>query len=286
MGAMLPRRKQAEASTTPTVISIDRRAGSMELLPLFPKSAAILDDLPFGDFAFTGHGPDGREFLIGIERKAVRDLMNSIRSGRLSGHQLVGMADLYNRIYLIVEGQWRPNPLDGSMEDQWRKEYVKSGEQRFTGGWRTLRTGTIGYMYAEAGNYLTTLEEAGVRVKRTGDERETVKVVMDLAQWWAKDYEKHRGHLAMHATHTWNGGGETGRLELLGRPPLAMRMAAELEGIGIERAREVAKMFRFQATPRQSAREMTEATEEELWRRVKGVGKVLAGKVIRELEES
>ena len=57
--------------------------------------------LPAGDFSF----PDHNNRLIGIERKAVSDLLGSI-SGRL-GNQLERMLDCYNESILLLEGGWR-----------------------------------------------------------------------------------------------------------------------------------------------------------------------------------
>jgi ERCC4-type nuclease len=72
-----------------------------------------LSPLEFGDCMFEGHGQFGPA-LIGIERKRLdvgsQDLLNSMWDRRLSGHQLRGMRESYDYIYLVVEGLWREGP--------------------------------------------------------------------------------------------------------------------------------------------------------------------------------
>jgi ERCC4-type nuclease len=92
------------------VITIDRRTGSGELLPLFPKGVAELGCLEYGDFAWIGKGPEGLPLAIGVERKQIHDLVNSMASGRLQAHQLPGMINTYKISYLVIEGIWRPCP--------------------------------------------------------------------------------------------------------------------------------------------------------------------------------
>ena len=90
------------------MILIDDRMGSKELLPLFrPYDVTVeLSHLEYADIAFFGNGPTGPE-LVGIERKTLHDLVNSMRSRRLSGYQLPGLMAAYAWVYIVVEGVWR-----------------------------------------------------------------------------------------------------------------------------------------------------------------------------------
>lgn len=69
-----------------------------------PIEKAHLDG---GDLMFIGNGPDG-EVSVGVEFKKIRDLLQSIRTSRLQGHQFHKLAD-YEFRYLLVEGEWRHN---------------------------------------------------------------------------------------------------------------------------------------------------------------------------------
>src|SRR5271166_1849574 len=59
-----------------------------------------------GDFSFLGNGPNDEPWTIGIERKRMRDMVNSIRGGRFSGEQLPKLLN-YDRAYLIFESRWK-----------------------------------------------------------------------------------------------------------------------------------------------------------------------------------
>jgi ERCC4-type nuclease len=94
---------------------VDSRVGSKEMLPALRRAGidakpAILDS---ADFAFTGNGPDG-DCEVGVERKALNDLVGSLRSGRLQGmsteagqeSQLSRLHDTYDFVFLLVEGAY------------------------------------------------------------------------------------------------------------------------------------------------------------------------------------
>ena len=96
------------------MLLVDRRAGSKELVkPLRKKGLDVVEtELEFGDVAFNGKGDAGRDVQIGIEYKRLSDAVSSMRSGRLEGHQLLGMRGaepgtepLYDFAYLLLEGE-------------------------------------------------------------------------------------------------------------------------------------------------------------------------------------
>ena len=95
------------------MLLVDRRAGSKELVkPLRKKGLEVVEtELQFGDLAFIGKGEGGADVHIGLEYKRLSDLVSSMRTGRLEGHQLLGMRGagpdefpLYDFAYLLVEG--------------------------------------------------------------------------------------------------------------------------------------------------------------------------------------
>jgi ERCC4-type nuclease len=206
-------------------ILIDDRQGSKELLPYFRPYAVIvgLCHLDFADIAFSGNGKD-QTLSIGIERKTINDLVQSMESGRLSDPQLRGLLKNYDLIYLVVEGIWRPGPggeLEISRMHQW------SGTRRLT-------------LYEAVDSYLTSIENCGVRVRRTSNERETAKVIVDLYHYWMKPWEDHGTHRDIYApVHA-----ESNTVKLVHPDPpnLAVKWACQIDGID-QRAWQVGRYF-------------------------------------------
>jgi len=240
-----------------TALALDDRVGSRHLAPALealglPVSIQRLD---FGDAAFLGHGPLG-PVMVGLELKNLNDLLSSLRSGRLVGHQLPGMLVDYDHTWLLVEGQWRPNSTTGRLQVKQR-------------AWVDLHVGRRGWMYREVDSFLTTLEVMlGVRVKRSGSSGETAAQIAGLYRWWQKDWTRHHGHEAYDTSRD-------GPLVELAPAPLVQRMAKELQGVGYQKARRVAQAF---ATPRVMA-----SAPPGDWLKIEGIGKGLAARIDKEL---
>lgn len=214
--------------------------------------------LEYGDISFSGNGPEG-EVQIGIERKVIGDLINSISTGRLSGHQLPGLLSTYYKVYIIMEGMCRE---DGNGELEVYQHHK----------WVHLSRGKRKFAYRDVWSYLTTLETfTGVVVRSTANMVETANQIEYLSYWWSKPWLKHKGHLQIHKS--------TPPSALLrpGKASLIRRMASELMGVGWERATAVEKHFG-------SVSKMFVAREEE-WRKVEGFGKLTARKVYEALHE-
>ena len=243
------------------MILVDDRTGSRELLPIISRSGttAKLTRLAFGDAAFIGNGPASAPVFVGIERKTLRDLINSITSGRLSGYQVPGMTCCYRYSYLIVEGIWKTSPYSGLIE-------IYRG-----GKWKPLSSGPGAIMAREVWNYLNTLSiMADIRFFTTRSPAETVSVIKSLYGWWNdKKFDQHYAHLTMKR------GERTGTI--LRRPSLLCRVAAELPGIGHLRAKNAEQEF-------ESIMDMAVAGEDR-WIRVKNVGGTTAYKVVQALRE-
>lgn len=235
------------------MIFVDRRAGSAELEHLIstyhiPTDLTTLDA---GDFQFEGKGPKGA-CLVAVERKRLRDALNSIRTGRLTGEQLPKLAE-YDFAYLIIEGVCRANPESGVLEEGTR------------GGWTPVRLGAQAFMYSELDKFLTTIElRTPVHVRRTDTAEMTVVSLINLYHWFTgKEWDKHRAYCGLHTPPP--------HVALM-KPGLVQRVAAQLPGVGWEKSSAAASRFR-------SVLEMVAATEKE-WREVPGVGKVLAKRVV------
>ena len=240
------------------MIYLDDRVGSKELFSLFPKRSVTLTHLNYADIAFLGRGPDDLPISIGIERKRLNDLVTSMTSGRLSGHQLPGLSAAYDIVYLIVEGIWRPNPRNGILE----KPVAK--------GWAPLRLGSRTFMATEILGFLNTLRIcAGVYIWRTAMPRETVQYVNSLHHWWVdKAMDEHRSHTLPHAPYA--------SLSTK-RPSIVQRIAAELPGVGFGKSKSVSKRFN-------TILEMVMASEKD-WREVEGIGKTLAKRITKLLQK-
>lgn len=229
------------------MIYVDKRQGSIELVvPLQTRGVSVeITTLEYADACFIGHGPGGHDVLVGIERKTIRDLLQSMTSGRLSGHQLPGLVQHYAYRWLLVEGRYRES-ADGFVEIPWKT------------GWETVRV-----TYSAVESFLLTVGlKAGVTVQRTYDLRGSAAWLALLHQWWTgKAWKEHRSHLALH---------QPSDQGLWSKPGLVHRMAAQLPGID-EKAAVVAQHFR-------TVSEMVQASEG-AWRQIPGIGKVTAARV-------
>lgn len=231
------------------MLLLDPREGSRNYAAPLRSLGLPVDDsaqFDFGDVAFWASNR-----AIGIELKKFDDMLLCVTTGRFAGHQLPGLVQTYDEVYLIVEGLWRPNPADGVLE-QWRGSWVAAGR------------GQRRWMWREFAAYLTTIEvRGGIRVCRTVSEDETARMVANLYDWWGR-FDEHHSHLARYKANQDSA--------MFVRPTFAHRVASEIEGIGTEKASDIAAAF-------PTVRAMVGASEKD-WRKVKGVGKVLAKRIV------
>lgn len=237
------------------MIYLDRRVGSIELKPIFDsmKVACEVTTLDAGDMWFTGKGPNG-ECGVGIERKRVGDLANSIRTGRLSAVQIPGLIRNFEYAYLVVEGMFKPAP-DGVLLI-WSKA-----------GWSPLELGGSRFMYSESFKALNTIQlMTPIKVLRSSSEYETALQVFHLYRWWNdKEWSRHSAHQAFH---------QDGHVEVF-EPTYVRLFAKELPGIGWEKSKLVEKEF-------DTVDDMSWASRED-WMRIDGIGEVLADRILRAL---
>ena len=241
------------------MIWIDNRKGSKELLSKIPLPATKkqLKRMEFGDVAFTGNGPNG-PCLVGIERKTVGDLLKSIDSGRLSGHQLPGLLNSFDKVYILVEGIWRTDPKTGIMETYKYR------------GWKPVQFGQRKFMGKEVHNYLTTLSVmCGVVAHRTESIIQSGMWISDLFGWWDKPWEKHKGLKQFTF--------ELPPVAYIKKPTLAHRIIKELEGVGWERGKLISQQY-------PTIHSMMAASRED-FASIKGVGKKLADTIYNQLHE-
>jgi ERCC4-type nuclease len=171
------------------LILVDNRAGSKELIdPLeaagLPVEVTMLD---FGDLCWVGRGANGTGVLIGVEYKKLPDLVQSLATERLAGHQLPGMVQTYDRPYLLIEGAWDAD---------------ESGRVVQPGAFRGASNPLKGCPPAiELLKRIFTLEtRGGLRVHWTQNQKATVRYITALYRFWTdKALDQHKSHLAVHA---------------------------------------------------------------------------------------
>jgi len=234
------------------MITLDERTGSAELLPYFAKDVIRLGRLEFGDASFLGMGQDNVPFLIGVERKTLNDLVQSMKSGRLQGHQLPGLLASYKVVYLVVEGITKNGENHDVLE--------KSGKF-----WRSL-----GVTRKALDSFLNTLEVlAHVIVRQTTSPMNTAILIHNLYLWWQKGWEEHKGHLgfALDLSPTLQ----------LKKPSMLRRIAKELPGIGWERSLLIEKHFK-------TVQDMANADRFQ-WELIPGIGRGLSMQLSKVLKE-
>ena len=188
------------------MILLDRRGGSEGeksivdnlLNPLLAAGLpAQITTLDSADVAFTGKGTNGKVLDIGIELKRLdggsTDLTQSLRSGRLAGHQLprmVGPHGAYDYGFLLVEGVWSHDDSGQVVVEQGRKRKLVPIRGRMTA--------------SALDKQLLTLELCGgLHVHHTNSRRDTIRFIGSLYRWFSdKPIDSHVSHLAIHDAPT------------------------------------------------------------------------------------
>lgn len=252
-----------EAGDEESAITVDPRIGSAELAaPLRARGHLVLEEyLDSADVAFMGIGHEGCPTFIGIERKTLGDLFQCISDGRFAGGQLATLHQMYEWVYLVVEGVFRQNSETGMVE-------VPKGKS-----WGMPPGGVIRYSAVE--HWLMTIQfKGGVTLARTSGKYATVNWISMLYSWWRskKGWDGHRAHEAMNKSQA------SGLRANLRKPTMCEKWAIELPGIGVEKARRVAKHFR-------SPYRMATASPKEWMEIPKArIGKGLATSVVNAIE--
>lgn len=207
--------------------------------------------LDAGDLFFLGKGPNGREVTVGVEFKKLKDLLSSLRSGRLQGHQLVEM-QVYDFRYLLIEGEWRCD--DRGMVT------VRS---KF-GEWKPAQGN---FRASELDKTLIGLPlRAGVIVWPTHTRRETIRWIESLYRDFTDaSWESHGSHVGIY------------------RPPTLVPISdfrttvTTFPGVGIKTS--IAVERHFTGSIRRAVR--AKAAE---WQKIEGIGTKVATRIDEYLE--
>lgn len=239
------------------MIIVDERMGSKDLIPYLPPEITKKMRLEAGDVAFFGHGPDGPfTFPVGIEHKTVGDAINSFQTKRFVGEQYPKMADLYRRIYFMIEGEYREGPDGKLVVPDWSTGKLKWVSH----GWQTT--------FRQFDNWQNSLTETGkVIFKRSLNKSESACQIVDLFYMWTKDYSTHSSLFAFDKSQ---------QPPQISKPTLTRLIAAQIPGIGWELSKRADDTF---ASPIN----LVNATEEQ-WQKVPGIGPQKAKKIVSVLK--
>ena len=241
----------------PPRILVDDRAGSKELVKYQPlKDCGELCRLDSGDVCFPGYGPTG-EVLVGVEVKTASDLASSIATGRLQATQIPRMERDYDVLWLLITDEYQPGPRSGGIQ-------LPRGPDA-----KALKLGDKGIPYAGVEGFLMTLVATGVHIKQVGSVQEAAFWLGVLASWWSKPWEGHKGLRTFDSSRTPSDAHLRTLLPGLDHEvAFRARLAAQLPGVGFERAVRAATHF-------ESADAMMTASIGG-WTEVAGIGPVIA----------
>lgn len=173
---------------------VDYREGSHDLVqPLQERHIEVVEtELQFGDLAFAGKGVGGKSVDIGIEFKKLEELVDSMRTGRLTGHQLPGMRGarkgqdpLYDFAWLVFEGE-----LLYDKQGRLLKRVGRTFFKPIHGGM------TINELYKR----LTSIQLGwGVSWVNTRTRRDTLQFLEALYRTWTdRAQDDHTSHLGLY----------------------------------------------------------------------------------------
>lgn len=212
-------------------------------------------DLDYGDATFEGNGPLG-SVAVGIERKALHDMLTCIDDSRYTGHQRIGMELMYGVSVLMVEGHWKPHDGNGLLMEG------------FSGGtaWGYNRHRGRQALYAKLYRYLISVSLSGVVCSYSRDVWHTAYNIVEWYHYFQKPWREHKALMAMQKVQV---------PTLQGKPTLTRRWAFAIDDIGETTSEAATKVFK---TPYDLA-----SADEEEWLRVPGVGVKTAQRIVREV---
>ena len=204
------------------MLLVDAAVGSNELLAPLQRLGlpAELTHLESADLAFMGRGEKGAPLFIGIEVKKLSELLTSLQTGRLAGHQLLEMTKVYDRRYLLVEGDFSSDE-QGRMVQPW-------GERR------PMRGAPPAVEFEK--RLLNLQTRGGLITRHVSRRQDTLRVIVAYYRYWTDvDLDAHKSHLAVYAPD----------LDRALCIPISdfRRLAAQLPGVGYKMSGAVEQAF-------------------------------------------
>lgn len=239
------------------MIYVDPRVGSGELTAPLMRLGVPVERTPlgFGDVCFSGNGPRG-EIAIGVERKKLHDILDCIETARFASHQLPGLVQTYNRVFLLVEGEWACHDREDILIE------------KYSGSWGVSKYRNRPVKYSKLYRYLTGISLTGVAVTQSRDMTHTARNIFDIYQYFQKRWESHTS-LAECQVLPLSG--------ISGKATLAKEWAARLPGVGTKKAGAADMKF-------QTGYGIATATVED-WMELDGIGEKTAKEIVRKIRE-
>lgn len=258
------------------MILVDERVGSRDLHGALERQGVpvALAHLDYCDFAFVGRGIEDEPITVGIELKRIHgsdatkaDLITSLRSGRLAGHQLGGMQS-YDRAWLVTEGLWRGSDA-GALEVYER------------GGWVPLRNGRSTLMMRDIeSELLTIVTRGGVGYWHCPTARDTVRFIATLYHWWtAKALDEHRSHEAIYLP-------PPDRAVFIEPSAFVKMIFAGIKGLGYDKALAIESHFGGDGVSDGVKFERLSAASIKDLRSIAGIGTTLADRLYHTLHDA
>lgn len=169
------------------MLLVDYREGSKELIAPLKKMGLPVEqsDLDAGDVAFVGRGERGASVTIGVEFKKLGELMQSLRTGRLQGHQLGKMQEQFEFMYLLIEGELRFDDRGKVLKRIGRKDY-----RPYPGGM------LVGELLKRLN--VLHLRWGIVPIWCEARRASVMQIAMLYRTWTDTDLDKHKSHLAVY----------------------------------------------------------------------------------------
>lgn len=205
------------------------------------------DKLDGGDLMFLGRGPNDTEVTVAVEFKKVRDLLDSIRSKRLPGHQLHELQP-YDFRFILVEGEWKHDDSGLVTMRSGYKDW-RPVPGRFSAS--ELDKTLVGYVLRGGIHY----------VKETHTRRETVRWITSLYRNFTDvAWDDHTSHEGVY------------RPAALTRPSAFRNLIMGIPGVGLKTSKAIEAFFLNPHTGRASPRKAI-AARATTWQEIDGVGK-------------
>lgn len=245
------------------MIYVDDRTGSSDLFPMLRRLGlpSTMTRLTFGDISFIGNGPEDLPISVGIEVKSLKDILTCMTDGRFTGHQLPGMLQSYQQVWLLLQGSYRACPLTGILQ-----------QLKPNGQWYEATLGSRRFMWKDLETWLLSVQvKGGLNLHKCSGWNEGAQWIGTLYRWWtSKAYEDHRGHLGVHSSNL-----PLFDRAILVRPTLCRMVALQLPGIGVEKSGQVADYFG-------SVHNMVTADITD-WEYINGIGRTIASRIYYKL---
>jgi ERCC4-type nuclease len=216
--------------------------------------------LEFGDAAFEGNGPSGK-ILIGVERKSLHDMLSCIDDSRYSGHQKVGMSQMYAVQFVMLEGLWRAHDPEG-----WLMEGRESWNQSLRAvvlSWFHCKYRSQQTLYSKLFRYMLSVSLSGVVVIQCRDLWHTCYNIVEIYRYFQKPFEAHTSMLEVP---------KIAIPDMRIKPSLVRKWATDLEDIGVVHSLQAEELFRTPIV-------LANASESD-WMKLPRVGAKTARKIV------